>query len=160
MSSIAVTRPVTTDSIEEVLSLLENVLCTAKATELETFQVMTCCREALNNIVEHSGQQTFGFSVRVFPDKERHQMVIGFAHTGQFDRPKVSATMPVDTVSGRGWPIIEAWMDDVQLQHSSRATYLFLIKHLESSSKNRTTTKAHPSVLTPGDGLNSSRRKK
>ncbi|MBU2955896.1 ATP-binding protein [Marinobacter sp. F3R08] len=133
MKNSTISSPVSLDSIEQILSIIENTLTTWLASPHELFEISTCCREALNNIVEHSGQRSFSTKLRFARVSGRKVLFVTFSHPGFVPRPDTADTMPLDSLSGRGWPIMEAWMDRVRHRSVNGATRLTLIRALANS---------------------------
>ncbi|QSP93972.1 ATP-binding protein [Marinobacter salinisoli] len=111
MRTLIMTYPVTTAAIELVMEAIEGALDSAIHDAHEVFQIMTCCREALNNIVEHSGGSWFTTRFRLANFGERNAVVIAFRYRGTEFQPPSQTETPLNAGSGRGWPIMQAWMD-------------------------------------------------
>ncbi|MBZ0333437.1 ATP-binding protein [Marinobacter sp. AL4B] len=132
MTPISKTYPVSFEAIEEALSAIQSLLQELSSSEETTFKVVTCCREALNNIVQHSGQFEFTSKVRLFTRSQGTLMVIAFEHLPTVHQTPADSSMPYDSLSGRGLPIMDAWMDRFRLRQTDQRTQTLLMKYLIS----------------------------
>ncbi len=130
MMSKTMTFRVGLDAVEQVLAVIEDTTASNSGSSQELFEISTCCREALNNIVEHSGQSWFSTRIRIVSAAGHPVFVVSFSHDGFVPRPNPANSMPLDTLSGRGWPIMEAWMDRVRHRCVNGSTRLTLIRRL------------------------------
>ncbi|WP_417536700.1 ATP-binding protein [Methylophaga sp.] len=130
MTPISMTYAVSLDAIEEAFASIQSLLVDLIASEETTFKVMTCCREALNNVVQHSGQLEFSLKVRLFTRSQGTLMVIAFEHLPTVQQVSAASDMPFDSLSGRGLPIMKAWMDRFRLRTTDRCTQTLLMKCL------------------------------
>ena len=95
------------------------------------FQVMTCVVEAVNNCVEHAYRDVPGeIGIRLF--RNSRWLVVQVQDRGQ---PAERDTAPADPdplqIDGRGWFIMQQWMDVAQYRRRNLRNVVTLAKCLE-----------------------------
>ena len=96
-----------------------------------TFRVMTCVVEAVNNCVEHAYRDQPGeIGIRLF--RNAHWLVVQVRDRGE---PVERRTAPAEPdplqIDGRGWYIMQQWMDVAQYRRRRLGNVVTLAKCLE-----------------------------
>jgi serine/threonine-protein kinase RsbW len=99
--------------------------------ETPAFQVMTCVVEAVNNCVEHAYRLSPGeIGIRLF--RNSRWLVVQVQDTGP---PAERQQQPTDLdpmqINGRGWFIMQQWMDIAQYRRRHLKNVITLAKYLE-----------------------------
>ena len=102
--------------------------------ETPAFQVMTCVVEAVNNCVEHAYRDAPGaIGIRLFCNP--HWLVVQVRDRG---RPAAQQAAPAAPdpmqINGRGWYIMQQWMDVAQYRRRHAVNVVTLVKRLEPGS--------------------------
>ena len=99
--------------------------------ETPSFQVMTCVVEAVNNCVEHAYLDTPGkIGIRLF--RNSRWLVIQVRDGGSRPaRPAPQGAPDPLQIDGRGWFIMQQWMDVAQYRRQDPANVVTLAKCLE-----------------------------
>ena len=92
------------------------------------FQVMTCVVEAVNNCVEHAYRDTPGdIDIRLYSNTR--WLVVQVQDRGQ---PLQQQTKPADPdplqIDGRGWFIMQQWMDIARYRRRNLRNVVTLVK--------------------------------
>ena len=95
------------------------------------FQVMTCVVEAVNNCVEHAYRDAPGeIRIRLFSNVR--WLIVQVIDRGP---PVTQETAPTDPdplqIDGRGWFIMQQWMDIAQYRRRNLQNVVTLVKCLE-----------------------------
>jgi len=95
------------------------------------FRVMTCVVEAVNNCVEHAYRDTPGeIGIRLF--RNSRWLVVQVQDRGA---PVERQTAPAEPdplqIDGRGWYIMQQWMDIAQYRRRNLKNVVTLAKYLE-----------------------------
>jgi serine/threonine-protein kinase RsbW len=95
------------------------------------FQVMTCVVEAVNNCVEHAYRLSPGeIGIRLF--RNSRWLVVQVQDTGPPAERQQAPTEPDPMqINGRGWFIIQQWMDVAQYRRRHLKNVITLAKYLE-----------------------------
>ncbi|UDL07038.1 ATP-binding protein [Marinobacter sp. CA1] len=128
-------RSATCDDIEAAMEWVITKLDSHKGDQEFCHQLLFSVREALNNVVEHSGATTFSIRLRAF--ERQGQPWIGFRcrDNGKgYVIPSHNRSQPL-ALQGRGWPIIKAWTDSVRLRRLGEINELTLFKNVQPGNK-------------------------
>ena len=138
MASMIVRFQAEEANIEKAIEQLELYLETQDVLPEHQFQIQTCCREALNNIVEHGtqGQQEspLMFSLALWLEKhpnERRARVQITDNGDAYEPPTASPEPEKLSLSGRGWSILQQWSDELSLTRQQGLNYLTITKRLD-----------------------------
>jgi len=95
------------------------------------FRVMTCVVEAVNNCVEHAYRGSSGeISIRLF--RSVRWLVVQVQDCGQpVNRQPAQADPDPMQAGGRGWFIMQQWMDLAQYRRRNLQNVVTLVKYLE-----------------------------
>jgi len=99
----------------------------------ECFRIEVALAEAINNILEHALPERPDEYISVFCQAQDSMLVIEILDNG-----KPLTILPDDQLpdwhheSGRGWPIIYRWMDEVSHRYTNNQNQLILKKLLSS----------------------------
>ena len=95
------------------------------------FQVITCVVEAVNNCVEHAYRDTPGeIGIRLF--RNSRWLVVQIQDRGQpAERHQAAAEPDPMQINGRGWFIMQQWMDIAQYRRRNTRNVVTLAKCLE-----------------------------
>ena len=95
------------------------------------FQVMTCVVEAVNNCVEHAYRDTPGeIGIRLF--RNSRWLVVQIQDRGQpAERHQAAVEPDPMQINGRGWFIMQQWMDIAQYRRRNTRNVITLAKCLE-----------------------------
>lgn len=98
--------------------------------ETPSFQVMTCVVEAVNNCVEHAYRNMRGqIAIRLFCNPR--WLVVQVRDRGpSVERPPVRTAPDPLQIDGRGWFIMQEWMDVAQYRRRPPVNVLTLVKCL------------------------------
>ena len=95
------------------------------------FQVMTCVVEAVNNCVEHAYRDTPGeIGIRLYSNTR--WLVVQVQDRGSPVTQEAAPTEPDPMqIDGRGWFIMQQWMDVAQYRRRNLQNVVTLVKYLE-----------------------------
>ena len=94
-------------------------------------RIETAVVEAINNAVLHAYGGRTGGRVELAVHLSGGTLVVEVADRGPpFSPPPASAATPALSESGRGWPIMRAWMDEVDVLRRDGRNVVRLVKHL------------------------------
>jgi len=95
------------------------------------FRVMTCVVEAVNNCVEHAYHDTPGeIGIRLF--RNSRWLVVQIQDRGApAERHQAAAEPDPMQINGRGWFIMQQWMDIAQYRRRNTRNVVTLAKCLE-----------------------------
>ena len=95
------------------------------------FQVMTCVVEAVNNCVEHAYRDTPGeIGIRLF--RNARWLVVQVIDRGPPVVQEAAPTKPDPMqIDGRGWLIMQQWMDVAQYRRRNLQNVVTLVKCIE-----------------------------
>jgi len=98
--------------------------------ETPAFQVMTCVVEAVNNCVEHAYRDTPGeIGIRLF--RNSRWLIVQVRDRGACPARPASQGVPDPLqIDGRGWFIMQQWMDIAQYRRQDPANVVTLAKCL------------------------------
>ncbi|MEA1079581.1 ATP-binding protein [Marinobacter qingdaonensis] len=138
MASVIVRFQAKEANIEKAIEQLELYLETLDVSPEHQFQIQTCCREALNNIVEHGtqGQQEsplmFSLSLWLEKHPNRRRARVQITDNGAAYEPPTASPKPDElSLSGRGWSILQQWSDELSLTRKQGLNYLTITKRLD-----------------------------
>ena len=122
------------DSAHTCLDTLRKYCFTIGFNTEECFHIEVVLAEVINNIVEHALLDRPDEFIKIRCSAVKTMLVIEVLDNG-----KPLLTVPKDTLpdwdaeSGRGWPIIYSWMDEVTYCHSNHQNQLVLKKSLPTN---------------------------
>ena len=98
--------------------------------ETEAFRVMTCVVEAVNNCVEHAYSDATGeIGIRLF--RNSRWLVVQIQDRGRPVEQPAARTEPDPLqIDGRGWFIMQQWMDVAQYRRRALGNVVTLAKRL------------------------------
>ncbi len=141
MASMIVRFQAEETNIEKAIKQLELYLETLDVLPEHQFQIQTCCREALNNIVEHGIQGRhesplmFSLSLRLEKHSNGHRARIQITDNGDAYEPPTTSPKPEElSLSGRGWSILQQWSDELSLTRQQGLNYLTITKRLDEQA--------------------------
>lgn len=124
-------------NIEKAVVQLELYLETLNVLPEHRFQIQTCCREALNNIVEHGTQRQqeaplmFSLSLSLENHPNGRSAQVQITDNGAAYEPPTALPGPEElSLSGRGWSILQQWSDELSLTRKRGLNYLTMTKRL------------------------------
>jgi len=99
--------------------------------DIPAFQVMTCVVEAVNNCVEHAYCDTPGeIGIRLF--RNARWLVVQVIDRGPPVAQETALTEPDPLqIDGRGWFIMQQWMDIAQYRRRNLRNVVTLVKCIE-----------------------------
>lgn len=115
------------DAISALMARVERRLGQMAKNTLMAYQVQVCIVEALNNVIQHSGQQpgTRHIFLGLYP--QRQSIRIEIRDSGKsYDPPRNAIWKSVDE-NGRGWMILLQWSDQIRYRRHGRINRLSLI---------------------------------
>ncbi len=125
-------------AVDPILRRMQAFCKTINATEAFCFQSRVVVAEALNNIIKHSPENASDGFIRVnFCVTARHLVISLVYWSPEFglpgEQPCVESTAP----SGRGWHIIQQYMDEIYYNHWMGMNTLILKKRLPRCDERR-----------------------
>lgn len=138
MAAMTVRFEAEAPNIEKAVLQLELYLEKLDVSPKQQFQIQTCCREALNNIVEHGTRRQqesplmFSLSLWLekYPNGRRARVQI--TDNGAAYEPPAASPGPEElSLSGRGWLILQQWSDELSLIRKRGVNYLTMTKRLD-----------------------------
>ena len=99
--------------------------------DIPAFRVMTCVVEAVNNCVEHAYRDSPGvIQIRLF--RGTHWLVVQVQDQGKPLQRQTPVTDPNPMqIDGRGWYIMQQWMDIAQYRRRNLRNVVTLAKCIE-----------------------------
>ena len=118
------------NAISPLMALLERRLGQMTTHALTAYRVQLCIAEALNNVVQHSGQQpgTRHIFLGVYP--QRQSIRVEIRDSGKPYLPPRTAIRKSVDANGRGWMILHQWTDQIRYRRHGRINRLSLIFEL------------------------------
>jgi serine/threonine-protein kinase RsbW len=99
--------------------------------EAACYQITTCLVEAVNNAIVHKLPGDCG-QIRIKLYTSARCLVLQIRDSGPCAESGLSATVPEsDAIGGRGWFIINQWMDVVRFKRFKVYNIVTLARHLE-----------------------------
>lgn len=130
MTRLNLTTALTYQNIDTLTNCMSELMKGDGLDESDRFRATVCLAEVLNNIHEHSRFNRnnpkivvtlyYQFKLQIFHLKVEHQAPEYEIKAGRLD--EAFAT------SGRGWYIINAWMDQVAYRHSNGKNIIAMSK--------------------------------
>ncbi len=125
-------------NIEEAIAELDLYLQSLNVLPEHLFQIHTCCREALNNIVEHGDCRQsrsplmFSLSIEICKRRDERIATIQITDNGEaFEPPESAIGGPQNlALSGRGWTILRQWSDTLTFGRTDGLNRLTFTKQL------------------------------
>ncbi len=105
--------------------------CEANALDSEfNFQMCVVTAEAVNNIIQHSPKSANDGFIKVKFDYCADHLTISLVYwCPEFTPPENAHCPDTDSLSGRGWHIIQSYMDNVLYHHNVGMNTLVLTKN-------------------------------
>ncbi len=125
MMKIKLTITGTAESIPAAVEQINDFCHQAGMGSDECFRIQVILVEALNNIVEHALAELPGSTIEIFCHTDEQNLVITTIDHGKpFSASEVHPMPDSLAESGRGWPIIDQWADQVKQFRDDNANHL------------------------------------
>jgi anti-sigma regulatory factor (Ser/Thr protein kinase) len=120
----------TADEVSKSSSVMLNYIKLCGFSEAITFQTTLCIVEALNNIVEHTQLE------KIIPIEKisigcylmRNVLFIKITHRAPAYKVPIDQSNNLLATSGRGWVIMDSWLDQLSYQHDEGVNTLLMAK--------------------------------
>jgi len=121
----------TADTVETAINQISHYCISIGFNNDECFRIQVVLAEALNNIIEHALLGRHNEFIEIHYQSHKSMFIINIIDRGTPLLSPPNSELPTwEAESGRGWPIIYSWMDEVSHQHSNNKNQLILKKYL------------------------------